>query len=46
LVETGQFKKVLGDVSPDAHHFDAGPAVMEALSAGQIDLAYLKDHLN
>lgn len=41
-VERGTFKQALGSANPlDVKAFNAGPALIEALLAGEIDLAYV-----
>lgn len=40
-VEEGLFDEALGDVTVQEQVFNAGPAVIEALSAGAIDAAYI-----
>ena len=37
----GTFQKALGDFAIEPYTFNAGPAEIEALFAGQIDLAYI-----
>jgi len=39
-VTRGDFQRVLGDVPLDTKVFNAGPAVVEAFFAGELDLAY------
>ncbi|UNK71060.1 ABC transporter substrate-binding protein [Microbacterium sp. H1-D42] len=40
-IEEGLFDEALGDVTVQEQVFNAGPAVVEALSAGAIDAAYI-----
>ncbi len=40
-LQSGKFEDELQGVTIEAHHFDGGPTLMEALSAGQIDVAYV-----
>ena len=40
-VHSGRFAKALGSASLEATSFSAGPALIEALFAGEIDVAYL-----
>jgi NitT/TauT family transport system substrate-binding protein len=40
-ISRGDFQKVLGDVEIQPTVFNAGPSVIEALFAGQIDLSYI-----
>ncbi len=41
-LEKNLFQQELGEkITLTTHHFDAGPALMEALSAGEIDIAYV-----
>jgi len=40
-IGNGDFQKKLGDVKIEPHIFNAGPSVVEALFANQIDLAYI-----
>lgn len=41
-LEKNLFQQELGaEITLKTHHFDAGPALMEALSAGEIDIAYV-----
>ncbi len=39
--DEGSFARALGDIKLEVKQFNAGPAAMEALSSGSIDLAYL-----
>src|SRR5215467_7261160 len=40
-IGNGDFQKTLGDVKIEPYIFNAGPSEMEALFAGQIDIAYV-----
>jgi NitT/TauT family transport system substrate-binding protein len=39
--DEGAFARALGDIKLEVKQFNAGPAAMEALSSGSIDLAYV-----
>ncbi len=40
-LEEGTFQKKLENTSLKTYHFDGGPALMEAMSAGELDIAFV-----